>query len=164
MKDYCELYDLKVNCEKTKIVVFRKRGKIKENEKWWYGGKSIEIVDKFNYLGTVFYYTGNFSNNFEFIQGKALRALNVFMFKIKDYGLSPDITIELFDSFVGSILNYGSEVWGFSKANQLERVHLKFLKRLLYVKRSTSNQAVYGETGRMPFYLTRYKRLFKYWF
>ena len=134
LKDYCELYDLKVNCEKTKIVVFRKRGKIKENEKWWYGGKSIEIVDKFNYLGTVFYYTGNFSNNFEFIQGKALRALNVFMFKIKDYELSPDITIELFDSFVGSILNYGSEVWGFSKANQLERVHLKFLKRLLYVK------------------------------
>ena len=24
LKDYCELYDLKVNCEKTKIVVFRK--------------------------------------------------------------------------------------------------------------------------------------------
>ena len=33
LKDYCELYDLKVNCEKTKIVVFRKRGQIKVNEK-----------------------------------------------------------------------------------------------------------------------------------
>ena len=86
------------------------------------------------------------------------------MFKIKNFGLSPDTVIQLFESFVGSILNYGSEVWGFSKANQLERVHPKFLKRLLYVKRSTSNQAVYGETGRMPLYLTRYKRLLRYWF
>ena len=160
LKDYCELYDLKVNCEKTKIVVFRKR----VNEKCWYGGVPIEVVDKFNYLGSVFYYTGNFSANFECIQGKALKALNVFMFKIKDFGLSPDIVIQLFESFVGSILNYGSEVWGFSKANPLERVHLKFLKRLLFVKRSTSNQAVSGETGRMPLYLTRYKRLLKYWF
>ena len=97
--------------------------------------------------------------------GKALKALNGFLcFKIEDFGFSPDIVIQSFESFVGSISNYGSEVWGFSKANQLERVHLKFLKRLLNVKRSTSNQAVYGETGRMALYLTRYKRLLKYWF
>ena len=57
LKDYCELYDLKVNCEKTKIVVFRKRGQIKVNEKWWYGGVPVEVVDKFNYLDSVFYYT-----------------------------------------------------------------------------------------------------------
>ena len=137
LRDYCELYDLKVNCEKTKIVALRKRGQIKVKEKWWYGGKPIEVVDKFNYLGTVFYYTGDLSTNFECIQGKALKALNVFMFKVQDFVLSPDIVKQLFDSFVGSILNYGSEVSGFSKANQLERVHLKFLKRLLYVKRST---------------------------
>ena len=33
LKDYCELYDLKVNCEKTKIVVFRKR--VKKMLVWW---------------------------------------------------------------------------------------------------------------------------------
>jgi hypothetical protein len=38
--------------DKTKIVVFRNGGKIRENEKWFYNGKEIEVVDQFKYLGT----------------------------------------------------------------------------------------------------------------
>jgi hypothetical protein len=45
---------------KTKIVVFRKRGRIFINKKWTCNGQTIEVVDHFNYLGTVFIYTGNF--------------------------------------------------------------------------------------------------------
>ena len=41
----------------------------------------------------------------------------------------------------------GSELWGYVKAQDIERVHTMFLKRVLGVKRSTSNDLVYCETG-----------------
>ena len=32
---YCSKWGLEVNISKTKIIVFRKRGRVKENEKWY---------------------------------------------------------------------------------------------------------------------------------
>jgi hypothetical protein len=58
---YCETWGLEVNTEKTKIVVFRKRGPLKIDEKWSYDNEPLEVVNDFNYLGTVFNYTGNYS-------------------------------------------------------------------------------------------------------
>lgn len=41
----------------------------------------------------------------------------------------------LFDSLVASILNFGSEIWGFHDASDVELVHTKFLRRILGVKK-----------------------------
>ena len=68
-----------------------------------------------------------------------------------------------FDAFVGSILSYSCEVWGFNKWKNIEKIHLKFLKLLLGVKKSTSSMAVYGETRRYPLYINRYVRMVIYW-
>ena len=43
----------------------------------------MEVVDNFNYLGTVFKYNGNFAFNNDFIFGKALKALNVVLYNCK---------------------------------------------------------------------------------
>ena len=67
-------WGLQVNTMKTKIVVFRKRGNVRNSEKWLYNGQALEVVDHFNYLGTVFSYTGNFTFNQEHLFGKALKA------------------------------------------------------------------------------------------
>ena len=163
LKSYCDTWGLEVNTDKTKIVVFRKRGPVFENEKWLYGNSYIEVVNDFNYLGTCFNYTGTFCLNQEVLTGKGLKALNVFLYKIKNYCISPKILCQLFDAFVGSILSYSCEVWGFNKCKNIEKIHLKFLKLLLGVKKSTSSMAVYGETGRYPLYINRYVRMVKYW-
>ena len=44
-----------------------------------------------------------------------------------------------FDKIILSILSYGSEVSGFSKADNIERTHLQFCKDLLGVKIQTQN-------------------------
>jgi len=64
--------------------------------------------------------------------------------------ISVDISdkVRLFDSMVLPILCYGSEVWGFHKAVDIERVHTNFLKQLLSARQQTSNVCIYGETGR----------------
>ena len=72
--------------------------------------------------------------------------------------------MELFDKLVAPILNYGSEVWGFCKANQIEKVHLQFCKHLLGVKNSTQNDLIYSELGRKPMQVIRYQRIIKFWF
>ena len=41
---------------------------------------------------------------------------------------------------------------------------MKFCKRILGVKLSTSNAGIYGELGRYPLYIARYTRIVKYWF
>ena len=115
LKLYCDKSGLKVNIDKTKTMVFRKRGRILSNEKWFYGNELLETVNNFNYLGTYFNYTGTFCLNQEMLAGKGLKALNLFMYKLKKYGLSPGILCQVFDAFVSSILNYGCEVWRFSK-------------------------------------------------
>jgi hypothetical protein len=63
LNEYCDKWGLEVNTDKAKNVVFRKRGPLNANEKWTYKGSFIETVNNFNYLGTVFNYTGSYNLN-----------------------------------------------------------------------------------------------------
>ena len=47
---YCMKWKLIVNLKKTKIIVFRRGGKLTKFEKWRYGDKSINVVN--SYRGT----------------------------------------------------------------------------------------------------------------
>ena len=49
---------MSLNVSKTKIVVFRNGGVLRENDKWFYHGNEIEVVNEFNYLGLLFNYNG----------------------------------------------------------------------------------------------------------
>jgi len=60
---YCNTWSLGVNAQKTKVMCFRKRGGLLSNEVFTYNGNRLEVVNDFNYLGTVFNYTGNVSLN-----------------------------------------------------------------------------------------------------
>ena len=51
LEDYCKRWKLKVNIDKTKIVVFRKGGRISNNVRFIYDNAEIEIVNRFCYLG-----------------------------------------------------------------------------------------------------------------
>ena len=51
--DYCNEWKIEVNVQKTKIVVFRNGGKLRNPENWSYNGYYIDIVSEFNYLGVT---------------------------------------------------------------------------------------------------------------
>lgn len=164
LSEYCKLWSLEVNVQKTKVMVFRKRGGLRNNETFVYNGTILEVVNDFNYLITVFNYTGSFALNQQQLVGKALKSMNVLLVKCQKYKMKPKILCQLFDSFVGSVLNYSSEIWGFTKSKEIERIHLKFCKKILFVKMSTPNVAVYDELGRYPVYISSYIRILKFWF
>jgi hypothetical protein len=57
--------------------------------------------------------------------------------KRKLHNLSIQRQLDLFDKIMNPILLYGSEIWGFSNNESVERVHLEFCKSLLKLKMST---------------------------
>ena len=66
-----------------------------------------------------------------------------------------DIKLNLCDAYVSPILCYSSEIWGLCDAEVIERVHRCYIKRILNVKRTTTSNAIYGETGRFPLIINR---------
>ena len=164
LSNYCTRWKLILNTDKTKVMVFRKGGILPRNLKFYYDETELEIVSSFSYLGIIFSTGGSFSNAQKTLAGQAQKAV----FKLNSYLYNFDTLttrhiLELFDKLVSPILNYGAEVWGFFKANQIERAHLQFCKRLLGVKKCTQNNFIYGELGRLPNQKQRYFIIIKYW-
>ena len=145
--------------EKTKIMVFRKGGVLAEDLKWYFNGVEIEIVSQFNYLGVVFTPGGSFIQATKTLSGKALRALCSFLSITKSLEVPLDIMINLFHSFVSSILLYAGETWGFTSAVEIDKVQRKFCKWMLNVKQSTNNLAICSD----PMIIERQVRIIKYW-
>ena len=71
--------------------------------------------------------------------------------------------MSLFDSMVVPILLYGSEVWGIYENKEIDKLHIKFCKRILGVKQQTPNLAVLGELGRFPLSVISKQRSIIYW-
>ena len=82
----------------------------------------------------------------------------------RNHDFTPKLYCQLFDAFVGSVLSYSSEVWGFRNCRSIENIHIKFCKYILNVRRTTSNAGIYGELDRYPLYITYYTKIIKYWF
>ena len=162
--NYCNKWKLTVNAQKTKIVIFRKGGMVSRQTRFYYGDLELEIVNKFTYLGIVFTVGGSFAEAHTALAGQALKsifALNKYVRKFVN--LKRKHVLDLYDKLVKPILSYSSEVWGFSQAMVIERVHLQFCKKLLGVKQTTQNDFIYGEFGRTSLVVERHLRIIKYW-
>ena len=91
------------------------------------------------------------------------KSLFCLMKEVKKHNFNIKTLISLFDTYVSLVLNYCGELWGYVNAQDIERVQTMFLKRILGVKRSTSNDLVYCETGRIPLSANRQFIMLKYW-
>ena len=110
----------------------------------------IDLVDSFKYLGITLFKNSNWNRFQKSIAQHASYALYNLFTVFNNIELPPSQKCKLFDSLVGSILNFGAEVWGYHEATDIELIHTKFLRRILNVRKSTNLTAFYGELGRVP--------------
>ena len=143
-------------------MVFQKGGRFPQ-ETFSFNGEDLENLRRFNYLGYVVRSEGTIQKSINLLADKAVRAMGLLFSTIRHIQVPFKMLLQLSDTYVKSILNYSCETCGFSSAVRCESVHRKFLKRILDVRMSTNNMAVYGETGRFPLSLDRYIRITKYW-
>ena len=160
---YTQTWKLSVNIDKTKILVFRNGGTLHRNEQWFYGGKKLDIVNQFNYLGLLFNYNGKFFQTQKHTAQQGRKAMFSLMSNLRKFKFNIQTQCAVFDTYVNSILSYGAEVWGFHKGPDVEKVHTVFCKKLLGVKKNTPNDFIFCELGRLPLFLNRKLKVIKYW-
>jgi len=154
LANYCKLWDLKVNLSKSKIVVFRKKGKLKKAYEWFYNNQKIEIVNGYKYLGVYFKSGGSFVDHLTNQLRAAKIGLNTIyrsVFSMRTSTLSP--FFKVFDAVSRSIMCYAAQVWGYSSYNEVELIQRFFIKKLLWLPYNTPNYMVLLETGREPLFL-----------
>lgn len=161
--DYCNEWKLKLNCNKSKIVVFS-RGKVhQDNYDFVFGSENIEVVEDYKYLGLLFNYNGRFRKGELELKEQATRAMYSVIGKGRKFDLPVDIQIDLFNTMVLPILTYACEVWGHYVVREIELLHLSFLKHILFVHKRTINDMVYGELGVYPLNIFIKCKMIAYW-
>ena len=121
-------------------------------------------MSSYKYLGVILSDNGSFKLAISTLANQANKALFSLMRTVSNLAFpSPSLICTLFDSLVRPIAEYGSEVWGYSQADDLEILHRKFCKFVLGVPRSTTNLACYGELARFPLAIRRKVAVIKYW-
>jgi len=105
---------------------------------------ALEIVTTFKYLGVNLFKNGNWFRSQKMIAQHSLYSLHKLFIVFNQVELTSSDKCRLFDSLVGSMLNYSAEVWGYKDSKEIDKVHCKFLRKVLCVKKSTNLEALYG--------------------
>jgi len=125
---------LNVNVEKTKIMVFRKGGHLGRREQWVFGDKKLDVVNNYCYLGFNFTTMASTKKGTEHLVIKGKKAAAQLNRAFQKYQEMTAYTyFKIFDAKIQSVLMYSSEIWGLSKLDHLEKVHMLACKRFLGV-------------------------------
>lgn len=163
LNTYCNEWKLKLNCNKSKVVIFS-RGKIDLSKYvFQFGCEKIEVMEDYKYLGLTFNYNGRFRKGELDLKEQATRVMYSLVGKCRKFDLPVDMQIELFNTMVLPILTYGSEIWGHYIIREIELLHLKFLKHILFVHKNTCNVMVYGELGVYPLEIYIKCKMLSFW-
>lgn len=163
LETYTTKWGMKVNVDKTKIMVFRNGGKLRKNEKWLYEGNPLEVVSYFRYLGLLLSSRLSWGPARKSLAIQAEKALHYVKSVIHKRNTPAKTMLQIFDRMIAPILYYGAELWGYEPCQQIENIQIKFCRYLLGVNTHTPNAAVLGELGRFPLYTEYATKCIKYW-
>ena len=149
--------------KKTKIIVFRNGGPVRDNERWFYRGTEIETVSYYRYMGLLFTPKLKWTRAKLTLAAQAQKSIMLISNYQCKFGYFHHNIFKLFDSMVKPILCYGGEVWGFEYAQQIESIHAQFCKSFLGLPRHINNSMALGECGRLLLCTTYYVKPIKYW-
>ena len=159
--DYCQTWKLRVNINKTKVLIFGARRT--NSYSFHLGDNVIEITDKYKYLGIYFSQSRSFLNARKHIVEQAKKAMHLLYCRTNNLNLPVDLQLKLFDHTVLPILTYACEIFSFENLDMLEKVHTDFLRKISKSKRSTPLYMLYAELGRYPLEIIIKTRTIGFW-
>ena len=133
--EYCKIWKLNINRDKTKVVIFGSRNDKQFTFKM--ENSQLEIVSSYKYLGTIFSKSGSFFNNRKHLAQQAKKALHLLYKRINNLNLPIDLVLKLFENTILPIMTYSCEVWGYENLDILDRIHRDFLRKLFHLKKYT---------------------------
>ena len=148
LSEFCDKWGLFVNMDKTKLMVFRNGGIIKQNEVVYLNGIKLDCVSYYKYLGIIISSRLSWSPAQTTLAAQASKSQAVINQLNHKCNYSFKTSCQLFDKCTVPVLTYGSEVWGTDVNICIENVQLKFCKSELGVGSKAATLAVLGECGR----------------
>ncbi|KAI5729013.1 hypothetical protein M8J77_024205 [Diaphorina citri] len=162
--DYCNKKELSVNTEKTNVMIFRRKGRISSNYKFFFNNKELKIVTSYLYLGVLFTPQICFRENSKRAINKAAKASAVTNNLWAKTGVhSWENKMTLYHAIVKSTLLYAAEVWGSRYQEILEKAQVKYFKTYLFWPRNTPNYIVRRETGVDKLSTNILEKMLKWW-
>ena len=169
---YCNQWKLRINCDKSKIMILSKSGR-RFSYDFTVGGAKLEVVNRYTYLGVTLSASGATTEAKNDLRIKSRKALFKLISLIHNTHLNQLIALKLFDQLIRPIACYGCEYWACpTKKAEIseqiyddlaqEKTHLQFLRYILGVNKFASNLAVRGELGRYPLFTFINAQLFKF--
>ncbi len=142
LEEYCTKWNLNINHNKTKIIIFNKAGHCLRHIKFSVNGQLLEVCSSYMYLGVIFTPCGSFTKAVDHLTDQAMKAL--FKLKQKDIRDNVYTGLKLFDTLIMPIIRYCAEVWSpyyiknLNENNFLslcekfpgEKIHMKFNRYL----------------------------------
>lgn len=153
LEEYCSMWDLIINLQKSKIMIFG-GGRRAAREKWYLGDQEIEIVSEYKYLGMILTPKLSMQKHLNERLKVAKYSINsMWSNVIKNEDISISTKYKVFEACSRSVLCYGAQVWGFREFDTVEKGLTHFLKRLVGLPDNTPNYMLLLETDSKKVFL-----------
>ena len=147
LEEYCSLWNMEVNLEKSAIMVFRKGGKLASNEKWKYKGEYIKITAEYTYLGVILTPRLSFVKHLEARNSSAKSGINsVWKEFLGNGNVGLSAKYKMFEAVSRSVQCYAAQVWGYSMFELVDKLQLYFIKKILRLPDCTPTYSIILET------------------
>ena len=158
LSKFAHKWRLRVNLDKTKVVIFDPKCNSLSKEKFYYDHHLVQVVNKYLYLGVVFTSDLKWQGHIQHLIGKGKDKSHHLINTLLRYrNISTEAKINIWNSLVRPVLEYGSGIWWSNKlqSQTIERLQLKAFKSALGVSSKTSDVALRLELGLMRLEIRR---------
>ncbi|KAL1448341.1 hypothetical protein WDU94_000009 [Cyamophila willieti] len=165
LQEYCTDNKMMVNVSKSKVVIFRRGGRVARSDTLLYDGECMEVRNEYNYLGVLFSSHAVFRKAADQAISKGRVAVgNVKKTMCNSKMVSFDSRLKLFNSIVKATLLYGCEIWGSRYEDAIEIVQSQFFKSIYCLPRNTPGYMVRLEMGvvKLSYYVLKQSLLWLY--
>ena len=161
---WCTKWRMLINSEKSQIIHFRPKRCKKTNYKFTLDLNTLEIVDKYRYLGcTINEHLDSTATGNKQAEGAA-RALGKLLSKYhSNKGLGYNTYKKLFDSCIAPIMDYGSSVWGYASNDKLNRIQNRAMRCFLGVNKYAPLAGIEGDMAWTTSNIRRKLHMLRYW-
>ena len=164
LSNYFNKLHLKINNDKTKIVVFRNGGNLKKTDKWFINGKEIQVVNNFTYLGVRFESISILTNVEKIFKSKARVALSAIWKPLITLKIQKmKVRVKLFEALVRSTLFYCLPVWLNINKNKIETIQNLFYKKLFNLHREIPSCIIHREMQINSLEVKAMEYILNYW-
>lgn len=145
LKDWTTLNLLEVNVGKTKVMKFRRGGRLAKTDVFNFGTHKIDWVNEYVYLGVTLQPSLCFSKHIKRVKTKAVTAIALLSRNLSRVSL--DVAKRVFESKVKPVITYSMHIFASclkpAELVQIDIVKNSYMKRALCLPASTNNEFVH---------------------